>query len=123
MQADYQSTKFRGLGPSCDFSKLPLEEETRSGAPVQGFALLGSWTSVTDASLKFATASAKAKNPDRVFTRPPAFGSQFDQLAARLFRGFVFHGVKNLRVSYQSPQSVTADQENVLRAQRLRLPG
>jgi len=46
MQADYQSTKFRGLGPSCDFSKLPLEEETRSGAPVQGFALLGSWTSV-----------------------------------------------------------------------------
>src|SRR3984893_3189574 len=115
MQADYQSTKFRRLGRSCDFSKLPLEEETRSGAPVQGFALLGSWTSVTDAALKFGTASAQAQNLDRDVTRPPAFASQFDQLAARLFRGFVFHGVKNLRVSYQSPQSLTADHDDGLR--------
>jgi len=46
MQADYQSAKFRGLGQSCDFSKLPLEEETRRRVPVQGFALLGSWASM-----------------------------------------------------------------------------
>src|SRR3984893_18714330 len=78
---------------------------------------------VTDAALRFGAASAQAQNLDRDVIRAPAFAGQFDQLVARLFRGFVFHGVKNLRVSYQSPQSVTADQENVLRAQRLRLPG
>jgi hypothetical protein len=31
MQAHYQITKFPGLGQSCDFSKLPLEERFEEG--------------------------------------------------------------------------------------------
>ena len=31
MQADYQSTKFPGRGPSCDFSELPLEQSFEKG--------------------------------------------------------------------------------------------
>jgi hypothetical protein len=41
MQADDQSTKFRGQDWPCDFSRLPLVEKTRGGATMQGFALSG----------------------------------------------------------------------------------
>jgi hypothetical protein len=46
MQAHCQSTKFPGLGRSCDFSKLPLEEGLEEKATVQGFALSEGGTSL-----------------------------------------------------------------------------
>jgi hypothetical protein len=46
MQAYGQSTKFSGMGRSCDFSKLALEEGFEEEALVQGFALSEGRTSL-----------------------------------------------------------------------------
>src|ERR1035437_4876069 len=78
---------------------------------------------VPDAAFRIRTASAYAQNLDRDVIRSAAFPGQFDQLAARFFRAFVFHCAQNLRVAYQPPQSVATDQEHVLRAQWLRSSG
>src|SRR5882762_9990990 len=123
MQAYYQSAKFPGRDRSCDFSKLPLEARREEEHLCKALHFREGRHAVRDAALRPEIASAQAQNLDRDVIRAAAFASQLDQLAARLFRAFVFHGVKNLRVSYQSPQSVTTDQEHVLRTQRLRLSG
>src|SRR6267143_2365997 len=123
MQAYYQSAKFPGRDRSCDFSKLPLEARHEEEHLCKALHFREGRHAVRDAALRLGTASAQAQNLDRDVIRAPAFASQFDQLAARLLRAFVFHGVKNLRVSYLPPQSVTADQKHVLWAQRFRSSG
>src|SRR5208282_341042 len=67
--------------------------------------------------------SAQAQNLDRDVVRTAAFPRQLNQFAARFFRALVVDGVKNLRVAHLPPQSVAADQEHVLRTQRLRPAG
>jgi hypothetical protein len=46
MQAQGQSIKFSGMGRSCDFSKLGLEEGLEEDTLVQGFALSEGGTSL-----------------------------------------------------------------------------
>jgi len=67
--------------------------------------------------------SAQTQNLDRNVIRSAALASQFDQLAAGLFRAFVFHGGENLGVAHLAPESVATEQQDVLGVQRLGRPG
>ena len=103
MHAHYQSIKFPAWVRSCDFSKLGLVEKTRKEALCKALHFREDGRGVTDAVLRIRTLSAQPQNLDRDVVRSPAFASQFDELAARLFRAFIFDCVKNLGVSYLSP--------------------
>ena len=136
MQAHCQSINLFDFVRPCDFSKLALDERLDEEALVQPFALLerapslirrcfrGSdgivwWRGSTppgrgEAPSPHGILLAQAQNLDGDVVRPAAFPRQFDQLTARLFRTLVFHRVENLRVVHLPPQSVAADQEDVL---------
>src|SRR4029077_4483036 len=103
MQAYYQSTKFLGCCRSCDFSNLPLEESFDEGRLCKALHFREGRHAATDAVLRLGAASAQAQNLARDVIRSPALPSQSDQLAACLFRAFVFHCLKNLRIVYLSP--------------------
>src|SRR5208337_4070092 len=63
-----------------------------------------------DVAVTVATVLTQAQNLDRDVIRAAAVARQFDKLAASLFRAFIFHCIKNLRVAHQPPQSVAANQ-------------
>ena len=83
MQAHCQSTKFPGLGRSCDFNKLKLEGCIEEELLCKALRFRKAGLPLLDAAFRIATASPQAQNLDRDVIRSAALPSQIDQLAAR----------------------------------------